>query len=165
MKVLFLLLSLLFAGSNDTSSGALKAYIAEGPSMEPTIHAKDRFWVDTDYYAAHSVERGDLIVYETAGGKFYVKRVVGLPGDTVSMENNRLYVNGQEQNEPYIETEVQKATQAGRMYNMDFDEKTVGSGGYFVLGDNRVNSLDSRMSGSIPEEHIIGKVVRIRQGE
>lgn len=162
MKLLLILLSLLFTGSNDVSSGTVKPYIANGPSMEPTLHSGDRLWVDTDYYLTHPVERSDLVVYTTAGDIFYVKRVVGLPGDRVSMGNNRLYINGQEQEEPFLEAEIQRVSQAGEIYNRDFAEATVGNGGYFVLGDNRNNSLDSRRSGPIPKDDIIGKVVRIQ---
>lgn len=165
MKVLLLLLSLIFAGNNPTASMELKPFIVSGPSMEPVLQSGDRVWIDMDYYSTHPVERGDLILLELEGGKFYVKRVVGLPGDTVAMAHNRLYVNGQEQDEPFIEEAIEKAWQQGEIYNRDFAEKIVGTGGYFVLGDNRMNSYDSRAYGPLPQESLRGKVMRVAHQE
>lgn len=165
MKVLLLLLSLIFAGNNPTASMELKPFIVSGPSMEPVLHSGDRVWIDMDYYSTHPVERGDLALLELEGGRFYVKRVVGLPGDTVAMAHNRLYVNGQEKDEPYIGEAVEKAREQDEIYNRDFAEKNVDNGAYFVLGDNRLNSYDSRAYGSLPKESLRGKVMRVRHQE
>ena len=90
--------------------------------------------------------------YPGRGDTNFVKRVVGLPGDTVEVREGYLYVNGEKYGEPYIKDEYR----TGRLNN--FGPYEVPEGEYFVMGDHRNNSNDSRMQGSLPRDMIIGHV-------
>jgi signal peptidase I len=98
----------------------------------------------------HSPKRGEVIVFRPPRDprRSYVKRVIGLPGDRIEIRDGRVYVNGQLQPEPYIT----------RRDNSDYAPIRLGSGQYFVLGDNRRASDDSRDWGPVPAENVIGKV-------
>ena len=91
----------------------------------------------------------DQEVGEHGTDTFFIKRVVGLPGETVSIQDGFVYVNGSKLEEDYL-TEL-------RRDNEDMEQITLGEGQYFVLGDNRINSTDSRLVGPIAEDKIIGK--------
>lgn len=136
-----------------------KAFVVEGPSMEPTLHAHDRMIVDPSYYQDHNYHRGDIIVFQATKNKMYVKRIIAFPGETVRIEGDAVYVNNKLIKEPYLQAAVEAAKQRGMPYNVrNFSEKTVPEGTLFVLGDNRSNSSDSRDIGFIKLESIIGKV-------
>ena len=115
----------------------------DGTSMNPTLE-NDEILLLNKY--DHSYKRFDIIVFKTSGSKL-VKRIIGLPGDTVEYKNNKLYINGN-----YVEENFSHKT------TNDFKEEKVKEGYYFVLGDNRTNSLDSRFIGQIPKENITGVV-------
>ena len=101
-------------------------------------------------------ERFDVVIcrYPGRGDTYFVKRVIGLPGDTVTLVNGNLFVNGIAYEEPYI-------TQAYRAGYINNGEWTVGEGQYFVMGDHRNNSNDSRAVGTISRDMIIGHVVQV----
>lgn len=160
MKILILFMMLMFPGI--TEDLGYKHYIAEGSSMAPTILAEDRLTVDPTYYKEHLIERGDIIVFAFPNGNLFIKRIIGLPGDTVKAIDNKLYVNDVIQEEPYIQDEVDRANQSGKTYNLDFAETKVPENSVFVLGDNRPNSADSRMIGPIGIDNIIGKVIKVQ---
>lgn len=130
----------------------------------------------------HNVKRGDVVVFDArkedpriqAGNKDYVKRVIGIPGDTVEYRDGDLYVNNKKVNESFISTdEQQSGTEASfgsswslgtlsatGMWKKDDQGKTVvPKGTYFVLGDHRSVSNDSRYFGFVSKEHVIGHVV------
>lgn len=154
MQVLFIIMMMLISGVS--SSSEYKYYSAEGPSMSPTIVSKDRLTVDSTYYNEHIIERGDIIVFtDSINGSDFVKRVVGLSEDTVKITDNKLYVNGVIQEEKYTQSEI-------TMTNQDSPETTVPVNSVFVLGDNRSDSLDSRIIGSINIDNILGKVIKVR---
>ncbi len=98
--------------------------------------------------------RFDVVIcrYPGRGGTNFVKRVVGLPGDTVEIRNGYLYINGGKYDEPYIRDEYRNGSLN------TFGPYTVPEGEYFVLGDHRNNSNDSRLQGSLPRDMIIGHV-------
>lgn len=127
-----------------------------GSSMSDTLEAGDEILVNRFVYKVTAPKRGDVIVFLPNGNKkshYYVKRVIGVPGDTIQIKNGILYVNGEE----YKETpERDKMDEAG----LAKEEITVGEDEYFVLGDNRNNSEDSRYAniGNVKREYIIGKV-------
>lgn len=154
MQVLFIVMMMLISGV--TSSSEYKYYNAEGPSMAPTIVSEDRLTVDSTYYNEHIIERGDIIVFtDSINGSDFVKRVVGLSEDTVKITDNKLYVNDVIQDEKYTQAEI-------TMINQDFPETKVPENSVFVLGDNRSDSLDSRIIGSINIDNILGKVIKVR---
>lgn len=118
--------------------------------MEPTLELGDRVLVNRLSYHFRAPERGDVIVFSppnTDSPEPYIKRVVAIEGDTVSVHDGRLWVNGAARDEPYV-----------REYPMigEFAEVTVDSDCVWVMGDNRNNSGDSRVFGEVPEKDIIG---------
>jgi signal peptidase I len=130
-------------------------YVPTG-SMLPTIEINDRIMVDKLSYRWRKPSRGDVIVF-TPNDRLrqiepdlkdpFVKRVIGLPGETVEVKNNTVFINGKPLSEPYI---------AARP-NYQWGPRTIPPNSYLVLGDNRNNSNDSHLWGYVPAENIIGK--------
>jgi signal peptidase I len=127
-------------------------------SMAPTLLRGDYFVTDAWRYRSSEIEFGEIVVFEVpdSGGVIYVKRVVGLPDDTLSMASNTLYRNGAPVDEPYA---VYGDGANGRMGS--FAETKIPDGEYFVMGDNRNNSRDSRFIGTIPMANIGGRVAHV----
>lgn len=121
-------------------------------SMEPTLHAGEFILVNKLAYRFGSIERGDIIVfhYPLNPSEDYIKRVIGLPGDTVRVQNAKVYVNGQQLEEPYIS--------APPVYE---DQWVVPDEKIFVLGDNRNQSSDSHEWGFVPYGNIVGRAMVI----
>lgn len=175
--VLFLLMQFVF--SNDKVSG---------PSMQPTFENGDKVIA----FRHTKLSRGDVIVLKAPDepGSFYIKRIIGLPGDTVVSKNNKIYVNGKKLNESFLDAgsklkEPETSIYANKPYSYTYDftlselakgsseykqrynssylkkvEKTnkVPAGSYFVMGDHRTVSKDSRIIGFINKKSIVGEV-------
>ena len=129
----------------------------EGASMENTLHNGDNLIVDKLSYRFHDPERFDIIVFpfQFQDNTYYIKRIIGLPGETVQiMDDGSIYINGEKLEEDYG-MEVIKPETIGRAA----EPIELGDDEYFVMGDNRNNSSDSRtdMVGNIKRENIIGK--------
>lgn len=131
-------------------------FIVSGSSMVPNFHNREYLIVDKVSYRRHEPQRGDVIVlrYPKDPSQYFIKRVIGLPGETVQINNGVFIYNeenplGKKLDESYIPTEV--ATFGPR------DPITLGADQYYVLGDNRTASSDSRVWGILPEADIIGK--------
>jgi signal peptidase I len=134
-------------------------YIPSG-SMEPTLQIGDRIIVSKLSYDLHSVQRGNIIVFHAPPRevsvcadpdiKDLVKRVIGLPGETISSVGNTILIDGRPIRQPWF-----PPTPLGP----PIPKTTIPANSYFVLGDNRTNSCDSRMWGSLPGSDIIGHVV------
>lgn len=132
-------------------------YIVEGISMEPTLHNHERLFVNIAAIKMGEVKRGDIVIIKGENLN-YVKRVIGLPGDVIEMRNDHLIVNGITLQEPYLAENKKAADSKGWPLTEDFGPLTVPSGEYFVMGDNRQRSMDSRNGlGLIKEESLIGK--------
>lgn len=129
----------------------------EGSSMIPTFQQNDQIIVNTIF----DVERFDLVVFYDSSNRTLVKRVVGLPGEKIRYENDQLYINDEEIEEKFLDNDL--VNNAGGIWTSDFtlEELTgtqvISEGEYFVLGDNRRSSNDSRYFGSIPVDSIIGE--------
>lgn len=153
---------------------SIQNFKVEGSSMQPTLEGgqyllvnklvylrmdQDRlsrmipFWSVTSgeqSFAVHPPRRGEVIVFHFPRdpSRDFVKRVIGVPGDTVEIRNGVVMVNGQVMDEPYLTSRD----------NSSLSRVTIGEGEYFVLGDNRRGSNDSRNWGTVPEANILGKV-------
>ena len=133
------------------------AYTVEGQSMEPTLFNNEKMIVNKMDFI-DSFEHGDIVIIEGLQEDiFYVKRLIGLPGDTIEMKADMLYVNGQEVNEEYVSERKEVAHTKGNLFTGNFGPITVPEHQYFVMGDNRLNSTDSRNGlGLIEEDRIVG---------
>jgi signal peptidase I len=139
---------LLFLGINTISARVR----VDGFSMRPTLEDGEFVLVNRLAYRFGDFQRGDIIVFHFPmdPSQELIKRIIGLPGDTIKIENNTVQVNGQTLNEPYIAAEP--------AYSGTWQ---VPEGKLFVLGDNRNDSSDSHSWGLLPEENVIGKAVLI----
>jgi signal peptidase I len=141
-------------------------------SMEPTLHCaqpqpgcqssfSDRVLANRFIYHFKDPERGDVVVFETppaveqhcsGGGDVFVKRLIGVPGDRVEWRNGAVFVNGERVQESYV---------ADGNRDSDSGRQTLAEGEYFFMGDNRIDSCDSREWGPVPRENLIGPVFAI----
>jgi signal peptidase I len=127
----------------------------KGQSMQPTLLDGEWLFINKIGYIIGGPERGDIVILKDPNDRlgfreFLVKRIVGLAGDTIEVSGERLYLNGVEYTEPYIDVEIQDG---------NYGPIVVPEGNYFVMGDNRhhYESTDSRIFGPVPENLIKGK--------
>jgi signal peptidase I len=162
---------LIFLGTHS----AVQGRAVEGPSMQPTYHDGQRLFINRAVYARidldhlsrllplvdvgsgtrylfHAPRRGEVVVFDPpfAGGDDLIKRVIGVPGDRVQVRDGRVFVNGRALAEPYLLGTDTPC--AGRWCDV-----TLGPDEYFVMGDNRINSSESRFFGPVKGHAIIGK--------
>jgi signal peptidase I len=149
-----------------------KPYRIPSPSMEPTLHCarpaafclgslNDRIIANRLAYRFGSPRRGQIVVFtapasaskcgSSDGGTTFVKRLIGLPGETISERHGMILVNGKPLSEPYVDPEL-RDTQTGAW-------PRIAPGHYFFLGDDRANSCDSRTWGTVPRSSLIGTAV------
>ena len=131
--------------------------VVDGESMNPTLQDKDRMVVTK----IGEPKRFDIVVFHAPDGRDYIKRVIGLPGDSIEYKNDVLYINGKAHNEPYLEKYKKRLNDGTLTYSFTLKETAVGSetvpkDSLFVMGDNRRKSNDSRDIGAIPMEKVIG---------
>ena len=125
----------------------------EGTSMLPELKDQERIFVNKFVYRFEKISRRDIVVfwYPRDPSKSFIKRIIGLPGDTVEIRSGTVYVNGEPLDEPYLVPEfADKRTMPARY---------IDPGYYFVMGDDRKFSSDSRVWGLVPEKYIYGKAV------
>jgi signal peptidase I len=135
----------------------LQSVEVSGASMVPTLHDSDRYLLNRLVYDFRAPHRGEIVVVkDPTDGAYCVKRVVGLPGETLYFKDGRLFVNGEELNEPYL----RPGTMTFTPERVQQELVVCGKGRYYVLGDNRNNSFDSRFYGPISRQNILGVVVR-----
>ena len=129
---------------------ATARYVVDGQSMEPNLHTGPFLIVSRLAYKFGTPQRGDIIVFDFPGNPAddYVKRIIGLPGDTVTIQEGQIFVNDNRLEEPYLPDERMMPFQGRWVVPQD---------SYFVLGDNRAHSSDSRSWGMLPQDAIIGK--------
>ena len=125
----------------------------EGTSMMPRLENHERIFINKFIYRFEPIARGDIVVfwYPLDSSKSYIKRVVGLPGDRVSIDEGRVYVNGEPLEEPYVPPEY--------LDHQSYPMVVVAPGHYYVLGDHRESSNDSRVWGTVDARYIYGKAV------
>ncbi len=143
-------------------------YSIPSGSMEPTLQIGDRIVVNKLSYHLHGVDRGNIVVFSTpptedcAGPTVsdLVKRVIGFPGEIISLTDGRVYINGHVLPEPYLPPDIRNDTYPGpsnAAYSLHHAYR-IPAGDVFVMGDNRPQSCDSRYWGPIRESTIVGKV-------
>ena len=136
----------------------IRPTIVKQTSMQSTMYENDYIIMYKLAYHSHGPERGDIIIFqsnledETGKKKLLIKRVIGLPGDVMTIENDKVYINGELYEEDYTRDVITPG---------DIHDLTVPEGQYFVMGDNRVSSVDSRSEevGMVSRESIKGKAV------
>lgn len=124
--------------------------VVSGASMEPNFHDGQYIIVDKLSYLLRSPRRGEAVILKFPGDPEktrYIKRVIGLPGEEIAINENRIFINGRLLSEPYLPKEILTEP------NM---ERRLGKGEYFVMGDNRENSNDSRVFGPVEQRFMIG---------
>ena len=118
--------------------------VVNGPSMMNTLHNGDVMILDKIGMKLGGIKRFDIVVIQTGKTKI-IKRVIGMPGETISYHDNKLYINGKEVSDNH-----------SNEITYDFEEVKIPDGEYYVLGDNRRDSVDSRILGTIPKNEILG---------
>ena len=124
--------------------------VVHGQSMEPNLHESQRVILDLVSYRVRPPQRGEIVVLdvpEREEGPPLIKRVIGIPGDTVAIQKGHVYINGEELEEPYLDQLTTGALAA----------TLIPEGHVFVLGDNRRSSNDSRYFGAVPYERVRGR--------
>ena len=134
-------------------------YSVDGPSLEPSLHNQERILVDKWTYLFHAPARGDIIVFIAPPDPTsdYVKRIIAIPGDTLTINNTTVIVDGVTLHEPYIDPKLQgNPWSQKQIHNL-----VIPPDDYFVLGDNRLYSDDSRDWGFVPRGNILGRATLV----
>ncbi len=138
---------------------AVQNFNIDGTSMEPNLHNSELILVDKWTYLFHPPARGDIVVFKAPPDptQDYVKRVIGLPGDTITIKGTIVVVDGVTLHETYVAPQDQGVPPGARIIT----NLVVPANDYFVLGDNRAVSSDSRIWGLLPRTNIIGRAAFI----
>lgn len=125
----------------------------EGTSMAPLLSDQERIFINKFVYRFEPIQRGDVVVfwYPLDHTKSFIKRVVGLPGEMIEIRQGTLYVNNKSVPEPYVPPQYEDSS--------DFSPVRVPKDSFFVLGDHRISSNDSRVFGPVASEYIYGRAV------
>ncbi len=132
----------------------VQSFIVDGPSMSPSFHHGQRLLANKAVYKFHEPERGDVVVFHPPNNQRddYIKRIVGLPGEFVEIKEGIVYIHKEDGN--VLPLDESYVTEQARL---SFKGDKIPENEYFVLGDNRNNSNDSRHGWTLPRQNIIGK--------
>lgn len=138
----------------------VQPFYVKGASMEPTFYDHEYLIVDEITYRLHQPERGDVVVfrYPRNPQEYFIKRVIGLPGEKVQIKDNDIVIFNNERPEGFALAENYIPTEV-KTYSLTEDVITLGKNEYYVLGDNRNSSKDSRSFGPVNKSFIIGRVL------
>ncbi|MEI8286298.1 MAG: signal peptidase I [Actinomycetes bacterium] len=147
----------------------LQQFYISGPSMEATLFQDNRVLVNKLSYRLHPIHRGDVVVFDrvTTSGSIVthddlIKRVIGVATDSVEIKQCKVFVNGTEISEPYLnKNQVALTNMVSRCRVVDMPKVVVPKGQLFVMGDNRPESFDSRSFGTIPKNLVVGRAFAI----
>jgi len=122
--------------------------------MEPNFYDHEYLIIDEISYRFKEPQRGDIVVFKYPNDtkQYFIKRVIGLPGERVKIENNQVYINGTKLNEPYLAPGTETVLPL-----RGYGDVELGSDEYFLLGDNRNESLDSRIFGPVKSDLLVGR--------
>ncbi|MFA6307809.1 MAG: signal peptidase I [Patescibacteria group bacterium] len=128
----------------------VQPFYVEGASMEPTFYQNEYLIIDEISYRFNEVQRGEVIIFKNPKDtkSYFIKRVIALPGETVAIKDGQVFIDEEILEEPYIEN----------LATDSHEPITLGDNEYFAMGDNRTNSLDSRVIGPVHKDYIIGRV-------
>ena len=130
-------------------------YVVEGASMSPTFESGQFLMVSRLHYVVGMPDRGDIVIFHFPGDTRtdYIKRIIGLPGETIEIRNTQVFINGVFLEEPYLPEACLPEHCFDAFWQLAADE-------YFMMGDNRNRSSDSRMLGPVQRRYILGEAVR-----
>ena len=136
-------------------------FVVDGASMEPNFFDKEYILVNKISYNFTEPKRGDVVVFFYPGepDKKFIKRIIGVPGDIVEIKNDQVYLNNKNYSGNLKESYIPAAMPTPTETRQKIIRKKIENDKYFVLGDNRLNSSDSRIWGLLPRENIIGKAM------
>jgi len=132
----------------------IQPFVVDGPSMEPNFQNNEAILLDKLSFHWRTPARGEVIIFKAPPqpAEDYIKRIIGLPGENVTIEKSEIYINGRLLHEVYL-------PQGSGLGPNEYYQKTLGPDEYFVMGDNRPRSSDSRNWGTVPKENLIGHAV------
>jgi signal peptidase I len=138
----------------------IQPFYVKGASMEPNFYDKEYLIIDEISYRFSTPERGDIVVFKYPRNpkEYFIKRIIGLPGEKIQIKNGAVYIYneqspfGQELNEDYLDSSI-------KTYGLNEEIISLSDKEYYVLGDNRNSSKDSRSFGPVDESFLIGKVL------
>lgn len=135
-------------------------FVVQGISMEPNLHDSEYLIVDRLTYRIKMPEKGDVIVFRAPDNQQvdYIKRIIATAGDEIEIVDNKIIINGRPIEEKYLPSNFQTLINGSLENDM---KKTIGQDEYFVMGDNREHSLDSRIFGVIQKSAIVGRALYI----
>ncbi len=140
----------------------VKPIRVEGSSMYPTLKDGELGLTNVFSVKFQSVNRYDVvIIYNEERGEYWVKRVIGLPGDTVESKKDILYINDKPVEQQFLDQSYVQSMQKEGQFTSDFEKVTLQEGEYWLMGDNRPRSEDSRIHGPFKESELVGKDVMI----
>lgn len=133
----------------------VQPFVVDGPSMEPNFVDKEAILVDKISWRLHAPVRGEVAIFQAPPqpNEDYIKRIIGLPGETVTIENSKILINNQELSETYLPS--------NGLSTDEYYQKTLSANEYFVMGDNRPHSSDSRDWGAVPKKNLVGRALAI----
>lgn len=132
----------------------IQPFVVEGSSMEPNFHDDQYIIIDKFSYRVREPQRGEVIVFHppTYPDQNYIKRIIGLPNETVTIQNGEVFINNKQLEEAYLGNQESASPEL-----LNFEPVTLGSDEYFVMGDNRNHSSDSREWGKLSKANIEGR--------
>ncbi len=147
-------LAFCFTATNCGAAQDLKTVRAEGLGMAPMIRDGDKLVIDRRFYETKTVNRFDIVAISVSRDLFHYKRVIGLPNEKIEIKNGEVFINGELLNEPF---EKEPWTET------NFPSVVIPENEYFVLGDNRPNSSDSRIwqPATVKRKDILGKIIEV----